>query len=260
MTFQSTELSQDTDIEDAEQTLETLEKAAQLQTDEERPDWLPEGFDSIEDFVNDYKSLKAGTTSDEEEDSADTPDTEDETESEEETEADEQVEQAEGIDFESLTSEYLEGGGLSDESYEKLEALGLPREVVDVHIAGIEAQAELTRIRAAEAVGGEDNLQAVLTWAGQALPEKEIDRINALVAASDFDGYLTAIQGVKARYEANNGSLDAPAVMGGTAATSADIYESQEEMKADMRDPRYARDEAFRARVAAKVMRTRRSS
>lgn len=259
MTFQSTELSTDTEIEDAEQTLATLEKAAQLQQDEERPDWLPEGFDTVEDFVNDYKSLKAGVTP---EGGTESPEPEDDPEGEDETtEADEEVEQqAEGIDFEGLTTEYLEAGALSDESYEKLEALGLPRDVVDVHIAGIEAQAELTRIRAAEAVGGDDNLQAVLAWAGQALPEKEIDRINALVAQSDFDGYLTALQGIKARYEASNGSLDAPAIMGGTAATSADIYDSQEEMKADMRDPRYARDEAFRAKVAAKVARTRRAS
>lgn len=259
MTFQSTELSNDTDVEDAEKTQATLDKAAQLHQDEERPDWLPEGFDTIEDFVNGYNSLKAGTASEEETEEPTEESSEDAPEDGETTE-DQETEESDGIDFESLTAEYLENGGLSDESYEHLESLGLPREIVDVHIAGIEAQAELTRIRAAEAVGGDDNLQAVLTWAGQALPEKEVDRINALVAQSDFDGYLTALQGLKARYEATNGSLDAPAVLGGTAATAVDIYQSQEEMKADMRDPRYARDEAFRAKVAAKVLRTRRAN
>lgn len=251
----------DTDVEDAEQTAATLERAEKLRSEAaegaERPDWLPECFDNIEDFLNDYNRLREGVAQDDEPEEEGLQDEGEDNEDAEEEES--RQDESEGIDFDYLTEEFLETGTLSDESFAALEEAGVPREVVEAHIAGLEAQAELTRYKAAESVGGTENLDAILQWAGQALPEKDIDRINGLVAAGDFDGYLLALQGVKARYEAAYGSLEGSQIAGDTTALGVDLYQSMEEMKADMRDPRYGKDEAFRARVAAKVSRSRRA-
>lgn len=253
---------QDDDVEDAEHTQAMLDKAEQLRNDREdnseRPDWLPEGFATVEDFLADYKALKGETT--EEEAEQDEDEQTDEVEEEEGTDEDESSQdEAPGLDLDALTAEFVESGTLSEETLEHLEELGIPREVAEVHMAGLHAQAELTQMKAAQSVGGDENFQAILQWAGEALPEKEVDTINKLVSEGDFDGYLLALQGVKAKYEAAYGSITGDELQG-DAVSIADVYASQEEMKADMRDPRYAKDEAFRASVAAKVSRTRRYS
>lgn len=247
------------EAEDAEATQAALDAAEKLKAGvegDERPDWLPEEFDSVDAFLQSYNELKQGQSADE--DDAEGDDSADGTEEQDDEQEDSSQEESDGIDFDSLTDEYVQTGTLSEETIEQLVEQGIPREVVQMHLDGLNAQAELTRYRAAERFGGEEQLQAVLQWAGQSLSEAEIDRINGLVAAGDFEGYLLAMEGVKARYEANFGSI-APQSIQGTTTPVADLYESAEEMKADMRDPRYAKDEAFRSRVAAKLARTRRA-
>jgi len=247
------------EAEDAEATQAALDAAEKLKAGvegDERPDWLPEEFDSVDAFLQSYNELKQGQSADE--DDAEGDDSADGNEEQDDEQEDSSQEESDGIDFDSLTDEYVQTGTLSDETIEKLVEQGIPREVVQIHLDGLNAQAELTRYRAAERFGGEEQLQAVLQWAGQSLSEAEIDRINGLVAAGDFEGYLLAMEGVKARYEANFGSF-APQPVQGTTTPVTDLYESAEEMKADMRDPRYAKDEAFRSRVAAKLARTRRA-
>lgn len=247
------------EAEDAEATQAALDAAEKLKAGvegDERPDWLPEEFDSVDAFLQSYNELKQGQSADE--DDAEGDDSADGTEEQDDEQEDSSQEESDGIDFDSLTDEYVQTGTLSEETIEQLVEQGIPREVVQMHLDGLNAQAELTRYRAAERFGGEEQLQAVLQWAGQSLSEAEIDRINGLVAAGDFEGYLLAMEGVKARYEANFGSI-APQTIQGTTTPVADLYESAEEMKADMRDPRYAKDEAFRSRVAAKLARTRRA-
>lgn len=249
---------QDTDVEDADQTLKTLERAEQLRAEREdgaeRPDWLPEGFDTVEAFLQDYNTLKQGT---EPGDEAEADESEDETDDEHQDDQEQEGEALEGLDLDALTSEFIESGTLSEETFEVLEQQGIPRELAEVHMDGLRARAELTEMKAGQLVGGSENLRAILQWAGEALPSREVDRINGLIAAADYDGYLDALEGVKARYEAAYGSLDAEQILGEQVSV-ADVYGSTEEMKADMRDPRYQRDEAFRAMVAAKVARTRR--
>lgn len=258
MSVESTVIVQE-EQEDAEQTLKTLERAEQLRTEREdgaeRPDWLPEGFDTVEAFLQDYNTLKQkdpGTEAAEAEEE-ESQDDENEEEQEQEQEA------PEGLDLDSLTSEFIESGTLSDETFEHLEKQGIPRELAEVHMDGLRARAELTEYKATQALGGPENLKAVLQWAGEALPEREVQRINGLIAAADYDGYLDALEGVKARYEAAYGSLGGDELQG-EPAVSLDTYASVEEMKADMRNPRYQRDEAFRSMVAAKVGRTRRTN
>lgn len=246
------------DHEDAEQTQKFLDRAEQLhaaeENTEERPDWLPAEFNSVSEFVEGYNALKPQeeTAEETEEESSDAA--EEENEGEEESSQDD----APQVDFDALTSEYADTGSLSDETLAALEAQGFPRGVVEAHLDGIEARAELTRMKVANALGGEEQFEALLAWAGENLSEAEIDAVNNHVASNDFDGYLLALQGVHTRYEAAYGSFTPPALSGATSL-STEVYDSDEQMKADMRDPRYGKDEAFRNKVAAKVHATRNS-
>lgn len=229
------------DAEDAEHVQAMLERAEQLKA-------------GVEDDEAVTEEAAEETEEETDEDSEDVDDAnEDEGEEEESSQDDDS-----GISFDDLTNEYLETGTLSEESFQALEEAGIPREVVEGHIQGLQAMAELTRMKAASAVGGEEQFNSLLQWAGQNLNEKEIDRINSLVAEGDFDGYLLAMQGVQTRYEASFGS-NSLNPLAGSQAPSVDIFESQEELKAAMRDPRYQKDEAYRNRVAAKLSRTRRA-
>lgn len=237
-----TVLTTDDEVEDAEHVLEMLDKAATLD-----PGYEEVVEDETESSDSDAEEIP-------EEQGEDVEDATEDEGTDEESSQDE----SEDISFDDLTNEFVETGTLSDESIEALEKTGIPREIVEAHLVGLQAQAELTRYKAASAVGGEENLNNLLSWAGDNLNETEIDRINALVAAGDFDGYLLAMEGVKARYESNYGSITGKNLQGSTTA-AVDVFESQVEMKEAMRDPRYAKDEAYRNRVANKLMNTRRA-
>lgn len=228
------------DVEDAEHVQAMLERAEQLRT-------------GVEDDAQ-QETQETDEETDEETEGGDDETEDDETE-EEESGQDEPTE----LSFDALTDEYLETGTLSEESFKALEEAGIPRSVVEGHIQGLQAMAELTRMKAASAVGGEEQLDSLLRWAGTNLNEKEVDRINALVSAGDFDGYLLALEGVQARYEAVFGS-SGENPLAGNQSTAVDVFESRQELTAAMRDPRYHKDEAYRNRVAEKLARTRRAS
>lgn len=251
MTIESV-IAHDDDIEDAEHTLIVLERAEQLHQANAGAEWQPDNAEGPGVYEAGYDH------EDSEDPDEESPESAAETGDEEEYETpDDAADVSQGIDFDSLTHEFAQSGALSEETLTSLEYAGIPREIVQVHIEGLQARAELTQYKIESAMGGSENFQAVLQWAGQALPEADINRINGMVAMGDFDSYLLAMDGVRARFEAAFGSLEGQPLQGDTLSVT-DIYQSQEEMKADMRDPRYQRDEAFRAAVAAKVARTRR--
>lgn len=167
-------------------------------------------------------------------------------------EAEKAVEAA-GLDYSKLQSEW-ESGGLTEESYKALEKVGFSKEIVDQHIAGQEALAALHVMQAEEAAGGKEQLAAMQAWAKSGMSEAEITAYNKAVVGSKEE-MTQAIRALRSRYEAEYGR--APGLLGGRAAESSQVgYASRAEMTADMRDPRYAKDPAFRAKVGAKVAAT----
>ena len=115
-------------VEDGQHTLNMLEKAERLENPNvsDRPEWLPEKFDSVEDMASAYTSLEQKMGS------------QDEQEEEQEEELEEggveeianELEER-GVDFDALSDEFMEHGGLTEESYEALLEAGIPRNMVD---------------------------------------------------------------------------------------------------------------------------------
>lgn len=155
------------------------------------------------------------------------------------------------VDFGALQQEYATNGGLSDASYQSLLAAGLSRELVDAHIAGMEAQSKLAVQEAHALAGGEQKFTSMLQWAAANLSQEEREAFDASVTGSSAQRSL-AITGLKARFESAVGSN--PALVRGSQGGNAEgAYQSRAEVVADMRDPRYAKDPAYRARVEAKL-------
>lgn len=157
-----------------------------------------------------------------------------------------------GLDAGAIGEEYLTKGGLSADTYAKLEKAGLPRAFVDGWIEGREAQAEQHRQRLYSEVGGEETFTRVQEWARANLKPAEIKAYNDAVTRGDVEMMALAVRGLHSKHLAAVGSR--PTLLGGDASpTAAEGFGSQAEMTAAMRDPRYRKDATYRAEVERKL-------
>ena len=217
---------------------------------DERPSWLPEKFKTPEDMAKAYAELEKKQS----QGKPKAPPADDNAgDGEAQSAADEAVQSA-GLDMGSLQAEYDEAGELSDASYEGLEKAGIPREMVDDYIAGLEARANVYSSSVKALVGGDEAYEAMITWAKDNLTDDEIDAYDEAVNSFDQGKAKAAVNGLQARMQLAEGAPPQRQVSG--RGVSSDVYESQAQIEADMNDPRYSSDEAFRQRVYAKMARS----
>lgn len=171
-------------------------------------------------------------------------------------EANKAVEKA-GLDMSSLQAEWAETGSISDESYAALEKAGISKETVDSYIAGQQALVEQVRQQAFTLTDGEENYTAMVKWATENLSPEEIQAFNSQVKTRNQGVRDIAIRGLYSRFTTENG-VQGNLVQGKTSGdgSSNQGYASRAEMLVDMNDPRYKADEAFRAKVQAKLSKT----
>lgn len=207
-----------------------------------RPAWLPEGFDTPEALAEAYKATQVQKTAD--------PDTQQKADEA----AAKAVENA-GLDMAALEAKLLETGTLEDADYEALAKGGITREMANAYIEGQKALGEALVTRMHATVGGEEQFNSILTWAGTNLSKPEIDAFNRVVDSGDEATVKLALEGLAAKY--SNAGQQRPQLLGGQRApASNDAFRSVAEMTAAMRDPRYAKDAAYRADVEAKLSRS----
>ena len=237
-------------VEDGQHTLDMLEKAEGLDNPEasDRPEWLPEKFNSVEDMAQAYNSLEQKLGS------------QDEEEYEEELEDDELESivdglEEEGIDFDSLSQEFAELGGLTEDSYDSLVEAGIPRSMVDQFIDGQMAVATQMQQEAFEQVGGQEAYEDMVSWASDNMQEASIDAFNNAVNSGNIETANLAIQGLHAQYRSVNGS-EPSLVMGETKSVTGGVFDSAAQLTQAMRDPRYESDSAYRQQVASKLSRS----
>jgi len=169
-------------------------------------------------------------------------------------EAKQMVEDA-GLDFDKYYNEFAEKGRLSEESYQELASKGITKEIVDAYIAGQQALAEKQAAEVYKITGGEAGYNDMIQWASSNLTEKEIEAYNQVINSGDMHAISLAVEGLYARYSRANAKPHI--IQGLTPPTpSLDVYNSLEELKADMSDPRYSKDPAFRRRVEEKLARS----
>jgi hypothetical protein len=174
-------------------------------------------------------------------------------------EGEQEIAHAEALkEFRSLRDQATEllskGEPLTDDIYAKMEkAVGLTRDDVDAFIAGQQALGQLAKYQVHTEAGGEDRYKAMIDWARANYSPEEVQVYDRDIHSGDPNVRLAAVRGLKARFAQANGEEGRSVTNGGNGNRAFDGYESGAQMRADMRDPRYKKDSAFRAEVARKV-------
>jgi len=235
------------EIEPVDETVETPEEQqAEPQAEEttERPEWLPEKFKSAEDMAQAYAELEKrmgqGTKEVEETEQPEEEQTDDDNK-EEASDYNEAVVEA--------SKEFFENDGkLSEDTYKKLEGIGLPRDLVDSYAAGQQAllQSEEAQIKG---VAG-DNYDAMAEWANEHLPQEEIDAFDEAVTSGTINQAKLAVQGLYARYQNATGATQPKLVQGAVSGSSTMPFKSMQELARAQSDPRYrSGDKAYHQEI-----------
>lgn len=197
-------------------------------------------FSSQEELIKSYQELEKKIGQPKEEDQPLT--------------AEPKAEGLKGIDFSSVQNEFEENGELSEATIKSLEDSGLPKSYVDNYIEGIKAVATKFEAEAHESVGGKEEYGKMIDWVQNNLSDTEIQMFNEGIDRDNQTAIYT-IKGMAARYRAETTEPNLTVGETGTA-TSGLKYESMAQVKADMSNPKYANDPAFRKQVEDKLARS----
>ena len=243
--------------ENPEHVQEMIDKGEQLEVNNdpevaERPDWLPEKFNSAEQMAEAYAQLeqKMGSGDDqkvEEVEVSPSPN----------ANATEVVEALDnvGIDFNTLQQEYDEQGGLSETAYNALEEKGFSKDLVDTWIKGQEATNAEYQNAVYNTVGGEESYREMINWAADNMSPQEIAAYDRAVDSGDVDMVKLAVSGLQQKYQTVEGTD--PSLIGGQSANATGgTYESWAQVTTAMKDPRYESDPAYRQQVTNKLARS----
>ena len=248
----------------AEHDKEMVEKADKLETDSNRPEWLPEKFKTAEELVASYSELekKLGQSGQ----GSEVPKGEEQTQETITEEKRDEIQEQEnevakvmekvGLDFNEFQTEYNEQGELSDKAYEALNKAGFPKTLVDTWIQGQQALQSDMNNQVYSSVGGKESYDTMLTWAKENLPETDITAFNTSVESGEPNLVKFAVQGLHARYRSEVGGQEPQLTQGTVTDSSGGSFQSAAELTAAMRDPRYANDPAYRQNVASKLSRS----
>ncbi len=114
-------------------------------------------------------------------------------------------------------------------------------------------ESQITDIK--NSVGGSTEYTQVINWAKSNLPESVIKGYDQTIESGSLDAIKLAAAGLKAQYEAANGS-EGKTYTGKPASNKGDTFRSQAELLRAMNDPRYDQDEAYRQDVMDKLDRS----
>jgi hypothetical protein len=213
-----------------------------------KPVGLPDKFKTVEDMVKSYSELEAKLGTNKEE-------VKTEEVKEVKTDSLEIAEKAvanAGLDMNNLAEEYAKGGKLEDTSYEALEKAGIPKDYVDQFIQGQKAISDQQSSLIKSLVGGDDAYTEMSNWAADNMNDAEKTAYNAAVNSKDIETAKLAVVGLKAKYEAVNGS-EPNLVQGKATPMGVDGYQSWQQVTEAMKDPRYAKDPAYQNMVKNKL-------
>ena len=241
-----------------------LEKVDQMEAGlQERPDWLPEKFSSVEQMAEAYKHLETKLSAGGEESATnESVEESDAAETESAPSADStpnevgELLESKGLEFDKFQAEYDSEGGISDESMAELEAAGLPKTLVDSWIRGQEALMNDYETAVYDVAGGQESYSELIAWAGDNLTQSEAAAFDKAVDSRDIDMVKLAVAGLQSRYQAAEGS--SPQLLQGDASqeSAGGAFSSVAEMSNAMRDPRYQTDAGYRQQVAEKLSRS----
>ena len=203
----------------------------------ERPEWLPEKFNSAEDMAKAYAELENKQSSG----------------SEEEAETSESVEET-STDTPNIVSiandEYMESGQLSQDTYNQLGEMGISKEMVDSYIAGQEAIMDKQSNDIFNTIGGKSEYEAMSEWAGQNLDDADLEAYNQTVESGTIDQAKFA---VRALYQQYKGGNPVTPMQGSTNGSAVAPFTSRAQVTQAMRSKQYQTDAGYRQEVQQRL-------
>ena len=215
---------------ESEEAVDAVSEEQTQETQEDRPEWLPEKFKSPEDMATAYSELEKKMGSKEQE-------------QEEQPQSDEQQEDTDTEDTNTNTviaeasKEFFENDGvISEETYKNLAEVGLPKELVDSYAAGQQAlqRSEEGSIKAVT----EGNWDQMAEWAANNLSPEEVNTFDDIVQNGSVEQAKLATKGLYAQFKAENG-VTPKLVQGAVNGSSTMPFKSNQELARAMSDPRY---------------------
>jgi uncharacterized protein YcgL (UPF0745 family) len=219
------------------------ENTVQSSEQEVRPNWLPEKFKSAEELAKAYGELEKKMSAPQQEEQP--------TESVQENTTPEEVQQ-----LDKYYDEFIEKNELSEKSYEELDALGLPKDLVDGYIAGQKALADNDVSEVQKVVGGQDNYAQLLDWSSKNLSQSEKDAFNNTIDNGSTEQVKMAVQGLMGRAGMSPENAQPNLFEGDVNVTNTDTFGSVAQVTDAMNDPRYSKDPAYRKEVEEKLARS----
>ena len=104
-------------------------------------------------------------------------------------------------------------------------------------------------------VGGSDNYNNMMSWANQNVPEQEINMYDSVMELGNPVAAYFAVQALALKYQDQAGR-DGQLVTGKAPKSTADVFNSQQEMIKAMEDDRYSDDPAYREAILQKLERS----
>ena len=153
-----------------------------------------------------------------------------------------------GLQNDNLRSQLENNGDFDEPTYEALQKVGIPKDIVETYVENIKFRRDRTVSDALEYVGGEDAWRNMNQWAVDNLPQEEISKFNELLAS---DQWKIGVDAMKVRMGSN--TFEPKMTTGNQLPGTTYGYKSKSEMKADMSNPKYQSDPSFRKEVMRKM-------
>ena len=234
------DINKDLSVNSNGEGIEVREPKTEMQSSEDRPEWLPEKFQNAEELAKAYGSLEKEFSNRDKEEVKPT----------EEVKADEAPQT--GLD--KYYEEFADKGELAETSYAELAKLGLDKNLVDNYIDGQKLMADTNTKTIQDIAGGKEEYTELVEWASKSLSPAEVRVFNDMVEGGDIETAKFAVQGLMAKSGANPKQ---PSLFEGTSdIVSKDAFASVAQVTEAMNDPRYETDPAYRRQVEEKIGRS----
>lgn len=209
----------------------------------ERPEWLPEKFNSPEDLAKSYAELEKKMSAPKDDAPEDPP-----------TEQVEPEQSTGEPQFDKFAEEFASSGELSDDSFDELAKMGYPREMVETYIKGMQTAQTADANAVMDVAGGTEGYKELTDWALNNMPETELQLYNQMVETGT-DNAKMAVEWLMSKREAAEG-VEPNLVSGKSQAPAKDEFRSTAEVVAAMKDARYGKDPAYTKDVEDKLSRS----
>jgi len=165
-------------------------------------------------------------------------------------------------DWKQWTVEFATKNDLSPETLDTIKKkTNLPESIINEYMMGQKAKLEIAYTKAAELIGGKDQLAKMFDWASKNLTQAEQDSINQNLASPSWDVALYGLQAKYAKATGTSKSAEPKQTAKGQipiASTQQGIvaYQNKREFMAERNNPKFNNDPKFRNYVEQRMMRT----